>query len=121
MFPIVNILGLPESEGVFLSHKIDSLLSHLPKCDFRFWGKIFGKTADYYVVEIKPDKGIQATTVFSLGSDQDRGEEDTHKIIDDGLNSCIYFVCSRIEGEWIKLPDASPELVRFEAPFFTTK
>mmetsp|Transcript_57727 Transcript_57727/g.122807 ORF Transcript_57727/g.122807 Transcript_57727/m.122807 type:complete len:435 (-) Transcript_57727:53-1357(-) len=59
----------------------------------RFWGKILGTDADYYVAEASRDGGGDAEE----GEDMDPPGT--------GVNAFTYFVTTDLAGDWVKLPD----------------
>ena len=67
----------------------------------RFWGKIFGQEADYYVAEgdsaPEADKEPEEMPV----NVEKRGEE--------GINKKIYWVTTNLTKDWIELPTVTPE------------
>jgi len=61
----------------------------------RFWGKIFGTEADYYVAEAAGGSG-----------DAEEGEDMDPP--GSGTNAFAYFVTTDLAGDWVKLPDIKP-------------
>jgi len=62
----------------------------------RFWGKILGTDADYYIAE---------------GTGGDGGEVEEGEEMDapgTGVNTCTYFATTDLAGEWIQLPHVKP-------------
>jgi radial spoke head protein 4A len=65
----------------------------------RFWGKILGTDADYYVAEAEKD-----------GGDGEEAEDpDQEASGSPGTNFFIYFVCTDLSGAWTKLPNIRPK------------
>jgi len=62
----------------------------------RFWGKILGTNADYYVAEAARDGG----------GDSEEGEDMDPP--GSGVNAFTYFVTTDLAGSWVKLPDIKP-------------
>jgi len=66
----------------------------------RFWGKVFGTDADYYVAEAQRDGGGE------------EGEEDPDaEPAGTGANQYAYYVTNDLAGEWRKLPDIKPKQI----------
>jgi radial spoke head protein 4A len=63
----------------------------------RFWGKILGTGADYYVAEAKRDAG-----------DLPEGAEEGEDAPGVGANQNAYYVTNDLTGDWQKLPDIKP-------------
>ncbi len=66
----------------------------------RFWGKLFGVSRDYWVIE-----GVLENAEEAAGhwSQEKRG---------DGVNKLVYWVNENLLDDWIQLPDATPAHIR---------
>jgi len=90
-------VGLGQAESYKVMCSLRNMAAKLEGYEkVRFWGKIFGTQADYYVAE-------------ALGGDGEapEGEEE----IDppgSGVNQFTYFVASDLAGDWVKLPHIKP-------------
>jgi len=66
----------------------------------RFWGKVFGQDADYYVAEAQRDGGGE------------EGEEDPDaEPAGTGVNQYTYYVTNDLTSDWRKLPDIKPKQI----------
>ena len=66
----------------------------------RFWGKIYGTKADYYIAEgFVPAAGGEEDADNKPKGFEDRGS---------GINQNVYWVANSPLGEWTILPDISP-------------
>lgn len=65
----------------------------------RFWGKVLGTEADYYVAEAQREGGGDAD-----GEDPDPDAEPSGQ----GANQYTYYVTNDLAGEWRRLPDIKP-------------
>jgi len=63
----------------------------------RFWGKIFGTEADYYVAEAQKD-----------GGEPDETDPDAEPP-GQGANQFTYYVTNDLAGDWRRLPDIKPK------------
>jgi len=69
----------------------------------RFWGKVFGTMADYYVVEVQREEGERG----------DVDEEDAPEPPGQpGANLKAYFVTNDLCGKWSLLPDVRPSQIQ---------
>lgn len=70
----------------------------------KLWGKVFGTSNDYIVVEAE-----------RLASGDPEYSEPTFGIPPEkpgeGVNMKSYYVCTSLDDEWIRLPDATPDKV----------
>lgn len=67
----------------------------------RFWGKVFGTDADYYVAEAQREGGGEE------GDDADPDAEPAGT----GANQYAYYVTNDLAGDWRKLPDIKPKQI----------
>lgn len=65
----------------------------------RFWGKVFGSEADYYVAEAQRDGG---------GGDEGEDADPDAEPSGTGVNQYTYYVTTDLTGTWSKLPDIKP-------------
>eukprot|EP00931_Biecheleriopsis_adriatica_P088793 TRINITY_DN63027_c0_g1_i1.p1 TRINITY_DN63027_c0_g1~~TRINITY_DN63027_c0_g1_i1.p1 ORF type:complete len:438 (+),score=136.87 TRINITY_DN63027_c0_g1_i1:91-1404(+) len=63
----------------------------------RFWGKVLGTEADYYVAE----------AVREGGGEEEDADPDAEKS-GEGANQFTYYVTNDLAGEWRRLPDIKP-------------
>ena len=71
----------------------------------KFWGKIFGRKKDYYIIETNGDKPEDEETPEEY---EKRGK---------GVNERIYYVTNNLLDEWTQLPDVTPEQIRMSRKF----
>jgi radial spoke head protein 4A len=93
------------SENFRIHLALKHLASKFPAKNLRFFGKILGTKADYYVAEGVMDAGEDEAddAKDALGN----GIQKTG----DGPNKFTYFVTSAIGGAWTKLPPVTPHQV----------
>ena len=92
-----------EKEGYLLTNSIRNLCAEKGMTSgltVKFWGKMYGRQQDYYIVE----------------ADAEPGEADELKpsaeVRGSGINVKKYYVTSDlVEGKWIELPDTNNELL----------
>ena len=65
----------------------------------RFWGKIYGKQKDYWILEGILDHQEQENVEKNI---EKRGE---------GVNKHVYWVTDNILNDWVQLPDCNPDWV----------
>ena len=68
--------------------------------NLRFWGKIFTKKRDYYIVEGKLDESEELEIPHNF---EPRGK---------GTNEYVYWVTDNILSDWIQLPEVNPEHIK---------
>lgn len=128
-------LSREETYKIFLSLK--ELVLNFPLNSIRFWGKLFGTEANYYIVELEYRDGEgeeeenavdEEPPVEQPLKEEEEEEEDSPKEEDDlpksswkpppvipkedhhtGANKKVYFVCGEPGDAWIKLPHVTPE------------
>jgi len=66
--------------------------------NLRFWGKIFGTSGDYYVVQGTNPEPPSAMEVLAM-----EGAE--------GTNKYAFWVCNCVGGAWIRLPNVTPDAI----------
>ena len=96
-------LGKTETYGIYKS--ILRLAKVCGAKSLRFWGKILAKGSDYYIVEGEPSEIENNDVPF--------GQEPRGK----GVNKYVYWVTTSILDDWIELPDANPEYIKFSRQF----
>lgn len=64
----------------------------------RFWGKIYGTQADYYIAEGSGGAGEES---------EDLPEDFERK--GTGVNANTYWATTDLHGEWTELPDINPK------------
>ncbi|ESL07363.1 flagellar radial spoke protein [Trypanosoma rangeli SC58] len=125
--------GLQQEEAFRLVVGMKQLVKMEPLATARFWGKIFGACADYYIVETKIDperlpeeedddgatedeeeEGVPIETVadvlYSYGAKRrvDTGVEPAGS----GLNEWVYYAALTTDPtSWVRLPDVTPNQV----------
>lgn len=75
-----------------------SILSGASK--LRFWGKIYGRVKDYWIVEGVLDIAEEESSNYFQ---EKRGE---------GVNKLVYWVADNILEDWIQLPDVHPDHIQ---------
>jgi len=98
-------LGSAESYRASLAIKALGENGEFALSSVRFFGKIFGKQADYYVAEGSSGTRDEAAALTE--------EEVAAKVVKPepagvGANKCLYFVCAKLGEPWVKLPDVTP-------------
>lgn len=87
--------GKTETYRLYLSIKQKAISEGLK---LRFWGKIVGRSGDYYVVQAENPEAPSAEEVKTI-----EGAE--------GTNKYAFWVCSHAGGAWTKLPNTTPEAI----------
>lgn len=96
------------SLGRAASFRLHLALKHLaakyPVKGLRFWGKVFGRSADYYIAE---------GTMEAEEAEEDAKDALGHTVqkTGEGPNRWTYFVCHDVGGEWTRLPNVTPHQV----------
>lgn len=88
-------LGHTETYLLYLSIKKKATIEART---LRFWGKILGRSADYYVIQ---GENPEPPTVEMISTIE--GVE--------GANKYAFWVCNHVGGGWSKLPNVSPEAI----------
>lgn len=83
-----------EDEVYKLSKSLRKLAILSGASKLRFWGKIYGRVKDYWVVEGVLDIAEEENSNYFQ---EKRGE---------GVNKLVYWVADNILEDWIQLPDA---------------
>ena len=63
----------------------------------RFWGKIYGTNADYFVVE------------GTLAKAEEKAADPSVEKRGTGVNKYVYWVTDNLLDDWVQLPDAKAE------------
>jgi radial spoke head protein 4A len=95
----------------------------------RFWGKVFGRSADYYIVEAKlsdyPDdeeeeEAARQAKAADERREPDEGEEEEEEAElppsktepwGTGANEYVYWAANSWDGPWTRLPKVTPEQI----------
>jgi radial spoke head protein 4A len=96
-------VNLDQEEIYKLSLSVQQLADSQQLEDVRFVGKIFGKSADYIIIEARPSEFPESTE-----------EEDENSKVEPwgtGANEFAYFATTSPESEWTMLPQLRPEWV----------
>lgn len=106
-------LGFSDEECYTLALSIRNLAMKNKAVSARFWGKILGTGADYYLTEMElpgVDKHHRSDPLEELRADyvEPRGV---------GANQYVYFVASSPTGEWQQLPNAVPAQIKASRSF----
>lgn len=96
-------ISISEKESYLLTNSIRLLLSDKNIPSARFWGKIFGKNKDYYILETPPTEVQQQEGKEPDPEIEPRGQ---------GVNTKSYFVSNELTGPWFELEDVKPNLLR---------
>lgn len=77
--------------------------------ELRFWGKVLGTSADYYVIQGKCENRPEGEDANERDQAIENGEIENGE---EGPNRWTYFVANALEGDWVRLPDVrASELV----------
>lgn len=120
-------VGLGEQEAFLLDQSITKLAMERKLEDVRFFGKIFGTSADYFIVSSKRYTKEGETVFEEVNTmpkpprkkvDVDIQSEPPYK----GCNRCSFWVTSDPSQSWTMLPDTTPQRInaaRQITKFFT--
>ncbi|PSN47031.1 Radial spoke head protein 4 A, partial [Blattella germanica] len=132
-------IGFPPSEMLLISLAMHKLKQNQPITKMRFWGKIFGLTKNYNVVETEEEGGGEPATEPEP-EEKVEGEEEENKeegagdakfvpkakipettfkpppvvpreASGEGVNKKVFFVCNEPGEEWTPLPDVTPQQI----------
>jgi radial spoke head protein 4/6 len=100
-FEILEWAGISFGGDTFILQSALTKLSQSSGSEkLRFWGKIYGTKADYYIAEgFVPAAGTDEDADNKPKGFEDRGS---------GINQFVYWVTNSPLGEWSILPDISP-------------
>lgn len=113
-FQLVGV-GLPQQEALLIDLSITKLASEKKLSDVRFFGKIFGMSGDYIIVESArwyPDKDHKNYVEKNVMPDPPRKKLPVDVQLEPmgkGLNRYSYWVCSYANAPWTHLPDVTPQ------------
>lgn len=97
-------VSLGRSASFRLHLSLKHLAAKYPVKGLRFWGKIFGRTADYFIAEGSMEaEEPEEDSKDALGNAVQKTGE--------GPNRATYFVCHAIGGEWTRLPNVTPHQI----------
>lgn len=68
--------------------------------ELRFWGKIYGSSADYWIAEGK------------LNAQEEERETHDQEKRGEGINAQVYWVTDNLLEDWIQLPDIKPAQIQ---------
>ena len=110
-------VGLGRTEAFRLHLALKHLASKFPVKNLRWWGRVFGRSADYLVAEGVMDSGE--------GEEGDEDKDALGNVLQktgDGPNRLTYFVCGGVGQPWTRLPRVTPHQIsaaRLLRRFFT--
>jgi len=95
-------VGIPDEEMYRVTLSIQALARETKYESIRFFGKILGTQASYYICEAKFDMKSYPKALKSdpLTKNEPSGQ---------GINEYIYLVASSPDSKWVQLPDVTPE------------
>jgi len=96
-------ISISEKESYLLTNSIRTFLNEKNIASASFWGKIFGKEKDYFIIETPPTEVQQIEGKVVDPELEPRGS---------GINKNSYFVANSLSGPWIELDDCRPSLLR---------
>jgi hypothetical protein len=88
---------LGEYGSIILQKSLKQLSTATEARSLRFWGKIFGTQADYFIVEAFEPKNLAEDN--RLEGSEARGQ---------GVNEYSYYASNHVQGPWTVLPDLEP-------------
>merc|ERR1711865_1368558 len=88
-------LGRTETYRLYLAIKQKATVEAR---SMRFWGKVIGRSGDYYVVQ---------------GENPEPPSNEDIKVLEglEGANKYAFWVCKHAGGAWTKLPNVAPEAI----------
>ena len=92
--------------------KINQSMKRFIKDDvrtLRFWGKIFGKDKDYYIIQVEFKENKNLGAFYKKGSPDPQGLE--------GANKFSFFVANYLLEEWVELPVVSSVQIQLSRLF----
>ena len=100
-------VGLDEKTSFILTNSIRNLSAKLQAGFLKFFGKIYGMEKDYYIV--------QASDYDSPEENKEGEEKEKDPKMEnrkeDGVNQYAYFVTNDLTGDWVELPDVTPDQI----------
>lgn len=96
-------VSISEEEVYYLNLSIKKLIKKRSLTKVDFWGKIFTRTRDYYVLDVKTDKNDETEEII-----------ESHEPKGTGVNANTYFVSNDIlnEDSWVELPIVTAQQMR---------
>ena len=88
-----------EYDTMLLQKSMKGLIAKTGAANLRFWGKIKGTEADYYVAEGTLEAGEGGEEEGATEVAEPRGQ---------GVNKFVYWVCNSPLQEWVQLSDLKP-------------
>ena len=88
-------ISISEEETYYLNQSIKKLIKAKSLTKVVFWGKIFTRTSDYFVLEVKGES-----------SEEEAEITESHEAKGTGINKETYYVSNDIlnDGTWVELP-----------------
>ena len=96
-------ISISDKESYLLTNSIRTLLNEKSIASASFWGKIFGKEKDYYIIETPPTEAQPQEGKEPDPEVEARGS---------GVNKNSYFVTNNLSGPWVELDDCKPSLLK---------
>jgi radial spoke head protein 4/6 len=90
-------ISFGEDQTVLIQKSLKRLARETGASQLKFFGKVFGRSADYWVAQ-----GVlnQVEEAPLSKSQEPRGQ---------GTNATVFWVTNNVMSDWIQLPDAQPE------------
>ncbi|KAG9478149.1 radial spoke head protein 6 homolog A-like [Eleutherodactylus coqui] len=126
-------VSLGQEETVRIALAMKRLTDTHPLQYCRFWGKIFGTIASYLVAEVQfregedeeAEEGVEEEEKATAEEEEDEEEKEEAEDLPPkstyrpppvvpreengaGTNKYVYFVCTEVGAEWIRLPPVTP-------------
>jgi radial spoke head protein 4A len=105
-------VGFGEQETYRLQKSLKKLSETTAAQGLRFFGKIWGTKADYYVVEVTGDAAGEGDDDAAEGGDDGEEAGEGAEARGTGVNKYSYFVAPDALSAWTRLPDLSPADVK---------
>ena len=88
-------VSISEEETYYLNQSIKKLIKAKSLTKVAFWGKIFTRTSDYFVLEVKGESAEEETEIA-----------ESHEAKGTGINKEMYYVSNNIlnDASWVELP-----------------
>lgn len=96
-------ISISDKESYLLTNSLRTLAYEKNLSVVTFWGKIFGKEKDYYIIETNP---------LDANTDDKKEPEIDQEPRGSGLNSKSYLVANDLTGPWKELDDVKPSLLK---------
>jgi len=129
-------VGLGDSEWVQVYFSLEKLCKDVNPQSCRFFGKILGLQNNYYVAEIQyrdeeeyeEEEEENEDNEDEIAEEEEEGEDNEDALPkssykapkpvpketpgQQGANKYIYFVCTELGGDWVKLPHCTPSEIQ---------